>query len=227
MVLCASGQKSGDRDGALSALCECYWPPLYGFVRAKGHSKQDAEDIVQGYFAKLLRNNNIASVDAAHGKLRSFFLSSMRNFLASDYRARSAAKRGGGDCPISLDLEDAERLVPVDPSPDPEQAYTRGWALTVLATVHDQLRTEYTEKGDGEVFATLGDYVTETGTGIPYPVLARQLDVAPGTIKVRVFRLRNRYRARLRDEVARGLDAPDEAAIDDELRFLTLALRGG
>lgn len=216
LVLRASGRKDGVAEAALDSLCARYWQPLYVFVRAQGKSKEDTEDIVQGFFAKLLRNENLKSTEESRGRLRSFLLASMRKYLISDLQKQTATKRGSGKIPI--DLESAEDCLPSDPKRNPKEQFEHSWALSVLAVVHQALAKEYSDKNQGEFFNTLSPYVAPTGDELPYHELAEQLGVAIGTIKVRIFRLRNRYRERLREEIANGLDNPED--IDDELRHI-------
>jgi len=115
LVLRASGRKDGESDTALESLCSRYWRPLYVFVRSKGRSKEDAEDIVQGFFAKLLRNENLKTTEATRGRLRTFLLASMRRYLITDLRQRTAQKRGAGQAAIPMDLASAEAYRPGTP----------------------------------------------------------------------------------------------------------------
>lgn len=223
LVLRASGRKEGAADKALESLCARYWRPLYVFVRSQGRSKQDAEDIVQGFFAKLLRNENLKSTDAERGRLRSFLLVALRRYMVTDLRKRNAQKRGAGQAAIPMDLAAAEAYLPADTGLDPERQFERSWAITVLETVHDAVGAEYEAKGQAEVFETLGGFITPDGDDVPYATLADTLGIAVGTVHVRVFRLRKRYRERLREEVASGLENPSE--VDAELAFLRDALR--
>jgi len=220
LVLRASGRKDDAAGAALDSLCSRYWQPLYVFVRAQGKSKEDTEDIVQGFFAKLLRNENLKSTDESRGRLRSFLLASMRNYLISDLQKQTATKRGSGKLP--LDLESAEASLPSDSKRNPKEQFEYSWALSVLAAVHQALAEEYHKKDQGDLFDALSPYVTPTGDELPYSELSEKLDVAVGTIKVRIFRLRNRYRERLREEIASGLDCPDE--IDNELLHIRQVL---
>lgn len=224
LVRRASGHPGDESGGdALAALCARYWPPLYAYVRSRGQSREDAEDVVQEFFAKLLRNENLRKVSPDGGRLRTFLLVAMRRFLASRHRRRTARRRGGENEAIPIDSLDAEALVPADATFDPERIFARNWALTLLANVHERLRAEYARKGTQEVFDALAPLVSPAGGETSYAELARRLEISEGTLKVRVFRLRTRYRACLREEVARGLD--DLSEIDDELRYLRDALR--
>lgn len=223
IVLRASGRKEGRADEALASLCERYWPPLYAFVRSKGYSREDAEDMVQGFFAKLLRNEDLGTPTPERGRLRTFLLFSMRRFLASERQSRGRVKRGGGVRPLSIDAASADEWCLASPEPDPERAFERNWALTVMEAVHDRLRAEYERKAAGEVFAVLGEYVTPNGGELPYVRLAERLGMSEGSIKVRIFRLRNRFRECLREEVAAGLDDPAE--LEAELLHLRNVLR--
>lgn len=223
VVLRASGRREGRADEALASLCARYWSPLYAFVRSQGYSREDAEDLVQGFFAKLLRNEDLGTPTPERGRLRTFLLFSMRRFLASEHQRRTRVKRGGGERPISIDAASAEEWCLASPEPDPERAFERNWALTVMAAVHDRLRREYERKGAEEIFGALGEFVTPNGNELPYGQLAERLGMSEGSIKVRIFRLRARFRECLREEVAAGLDDPAE--LESELLHLRDVLR--
>jgi len=179
----------------------------------------------QAFFARLLERNAVASVAPEKGRFRSFLLASMNHFLADEWDKARAQKRGGGKV-ISPDLQSAEtRLgeIPVD-NFTPEKAFEHRWAITLLEQVYQRLGEEYRAQGKTELFDALRTTLAGASDAAPYAELARQLDVSEGAVKVAVHRLRQRYRALLRDTIADTVSGPDE--VEDELRYLFRTLAG-
>jgi DNA-directed RNA polymerase specialized sigma24 family protein len=133
-MVIAAGQKDSRAEEALQKLCQVYWYPLYVFVRRQGHSRYDAEDLTQEFFARLLARDDLATVDRGKGRFRSFLLASMKHFLANEWDKARAHKRGGGNQILSIDIEDSESKYSVEPIHNitPDKLYDRRWALTVL-----------------------------------------------------------------------------------------------
>ena len=206
---------------ALSQICRTYWYPLYTYVRRNGCSVEDAEDLTQTFFERLLENNSIATVSPERGKFRSFLLASLKNFLINEWEKARAQKRGGRQKLVSLE-ETFEARYFREPADllTPERLYHRRWALTGLENVMSGLRQEYAEAGQVEQFDALKPSLA--GGAIPYEAVARQFHASQGAIRVWVHRLRKRYREALRSEVAQTLESPGE--IDGELRFLFSAI---
>jgi RNA polymerase sigma factor (sigma-70 family) len=219
VVLTAGGQDTPRARAALEKLCQSYWHPLYAYVRRRGHSPEDAQDLTQAFFARLLERNAVATVDPQKGRFRSFLLASMNYFLADEWDKARAQKRGGGKV-ISVDLESAETLLGEIPSQNftPEKAFEHRWALTLLEQVYRGLEEEYRQDGKAAWFDTLRVTLAGASDAAPYAELAKQLNTTEGAIKVAVHRLRQRYRALLRDTIADTVADANE--VEDELRYL-------
>ncbi len=225
VVLTAGRSNTTRARAALENLCQTYWHPLYAYVRRRGYSPEDAQDLTQAFFAKLLERNAVASVAPEKGRFRSFLLASMNHFLADEWDKARAQKRGSGKV-ISLDLQSAEtRLgeIPVE-NFSPEKAFEHRWAITLLEQVYQRLGEEYRGEGKGVLFDVLRATLAGASDAAPYVELARQLDMSEGAVKVAVHRLRQRYRALLRDTIADTVSSPDE--VEDELRYLFRTLAG-
>jgi len=224
VVVAAGRTPSPDTRQALTALCEAYWYPLYAFVRRKGHSVDDAQDLTQAFFGELLEKDRLRAADKERGRFRGFLLAALENFLANQWRRAGAAKRGGGQPVISLDLERGESQYRLEPAHEltPEKLYERRWALTMLENALTQLRDEYARREKLDVFDRLRDCLGGDARSVPYAQLATELEMTEPAIKVAVHRLRKRYREILRAEIAETVSSPEE--IDDELRALFLAV---
>ena len=224
VVLTAGRTDTTRARGALERLCQTYWYPLYAYVRRRGYSPEDAQDLTQEFFARLLEHNWIGRADQQRGRFRSFLLSAMNHFLADEWDKARAQKRGGGIAPVPLQFDAAETRYshePADPV-TPEQNYERRWALTLLDEVLRRLRTEYEQEGRGELFAALHPCLVGDRSSQPYAELAVKLGISEGTVKSTVHRLRQRYRQLLRDEIAQTVAEPGE--VDEELRHLFAVL---
>jgi RNA polymerase sigma factor (sigma-70 family) len=226
-VVLAVGRSDSTRSQtALARLCQTYWYPLYAYVRRRGHSPHDAQDLTQEFFARLLERHSLASADPNRGRFRSFLLSSLNHFLAHEWEKVRAQKRGGRCEVLSLDLALAEErydLEPADTS-SPDKLFDKHWAGALLEEVLNQLEAEYQQAGKAELFAGLKQTLTGTRESQPYAVLAARLGMNEAAIKVAVHRLRKRYRQLLRAEIA-NIVADSEQA-EDELRYLFTALAG-
>jgi RNA polymerase sigma factor (sigma-70 family) len=222
VVLAAAGDRTGASREALEALCERYWYPVYAFVRRRGHAADEAEDLTQAFFAKLIEKHYVRDADPARGKFRAFLLTAVTHFLANERDREAALKRGGGRMIVSLDGEAAEgrfRAEPADPL-TPERVFERRWALTTLERALARLRAEHERAGAADRFERLKGCLT--GEAASHGELAAALGMTEGAVKVAVHRLRRRYRELLRAEIAETL--VDPATVDDELRELLAAL---
>lgn len=219
VVLAAAEGDSQKRQDSLAALCQTYWYPLYAFVRRQGRSPQEAEDLTQDFFARLIQKNGFASVRRENGRFRSFLLASLRNFLANDWDRNHAAKRGGQHVIISLDDQSAEERYVREPShhATPEIVFEQSWALTVIDSVLRQLRSEYAEAGKSALFEAIHSYMEGDGDNT-YAEIAVKLQVTEGAVKMAVLRLRESFRKALRTEIAKTVANADE--IEDELQHL-------
>jgi RNA polymerase sigma-70 factor (ECF subfamily) len=219
-VLAAGRDRAPEADAALERLCRTYWYPLYAYVRQRGYSPHDAQDLTQEFFAKLLEKNYLNEVDPAKGKFRSFLLAALNHFLANEYDRATALKRGGRQTPISLDAEMAEGLFALEPVSNvtPEKVFERRWASTLLDKALAGLQEEYAKAGKEQLFGHLKMFLTEGAASGEYAPVAKKLHMAPGTVAVAVHRLRQRYRELVRAEVANTLANPAET--EEEMRHL-------
>ena len=224
VVLAAGGSDTTAARAALEDLCRIYWPPLYSFVRRRGHAPQDAQDLTQEFFARLLARHDLERADPAKGRFRSFLLASMKHFLANEWDRARALKRGGGAVPVPIDAVEAEAAYARDGAgaSTPERLYERRWALALLETVLGELQRAYAASGKAELFASLKGTLSGDLPSSSYAEIGGRLGMSEGAVKVAAHRLRSRYRARLRARVAATVATPDE--VDDEIRFLLAAL---
>ena len=204
----------------MQSLCETYWLPLYSYVRCRGYSTDDAQDLTQEFFARLLTKNSMATADPRCGKFRSFLLATLKNFLCDEWDKSRALKRGGAHYLCPLEFEDGERIYKLEPTNNvsPEHIYERRWALTLLTKVMSTLEQEYSLSGKAELFADLRPCLVGERTAQPYATMADALDVTESAVKSMVHRLRSRYRTLLRKEISETVAAEDE--VDEELSYL-------
>jgi RNA polymerase sigma factor (sigma-70 family) len=224
VVLTAGHTDTTRAQQALSRLCETYWYPLYAYVRRRGYSPPDAQDMTQEFFARLLARNWVEAADPEKGRFRTFLLTAMSRFLADEWNKARAQKRGGGISPVPLRFDTAETRYGHEPSDPvtPEQCFERRWALTLLEAVLKRLRADYEREGKGGLFAALHGCLLGERDAQPYAELAVALDMNEGAVKVAVHRLRKRYRQLLADEIAQTVASPDE--VEQELRHLQAVL---
>ena len=226
VVVAARGEDSPDARAALERLCRNYWLPIYAFVRRQGHSPHDAQDLTQGFFARLLGKNFLSGVDRSKGKFRSFLLGALKHFLANEWDRAGAQKRGGAYTFIPIDAASAETSCWIEPSDNSsaDKVFERRWALALLDQVLRRLREEYVRLGKEELFEQLKPVLTETSRAVRYADIAVRLGSSEGAVKVAVHRLRRRYRELLRAEIAETVAS--EAEVDDEICCLFAALSG-
>ena len=222
MVLEAGGADAAVARQALAELCQTYWLPIYTYIRRRGSSPHDAQDLTQEFFARLLEQNLVAAADPGRGRFRSFLLGALNHFLAKEWRKGRAQKRGG-HLQI-VELGDAELRYGSEPV-TPEQQFERKWAVTLLDAVLERLRAEFADENRPERFELLRPFLLGDREGEPYAVIASRLGMSDGAIKVAVHRLRCRYRRLLREEVARTVAAPDQ--VEAEMRHLLAVLAAG
>jgi RNA polymerase sigma factor (sigma-70 family) len=213
---------------ALASLCASYWPPVYAFIRRRGRTPADAEDLTQSYFARFFEKGYVSAFRPEAGRFRTFLLTSVTHFLANEWDRERALKRGGGVRHLSLDAASAEerlRLEPVDRA-TPEAIFERQWTAAVLARCLERVRAEQTASGTLARFERLKSFLT--GEGVPgddYASLAPELGLSESTVRVAVHRLRRRFAEVLREEVAGTL--ADPADVDAEIRWMVETLRDG
>jgi RNA polymerase sigma-70 factor (ECF subfamily) len=222
-VLAAQRRPSADSAAALEAICRAYWYPLYAYVRRCGQTPQDAQDLTQEFFCRLLQNNWLNAADREKGKLRTFLIVALKRFMAKEWRKASAQRRGGGQAPVQFDTAFAESRYAADPqTPAPEAAFDRQWALTLLELTVNRLRDEFTSTGTARNFDALKSCLTAERGAIDYATLAGKLDLNEVAARVAVHRLRKRFREIYREEIAQTL--ADGADLDEEMSHLAAAL---
>ena len=223
LVVAAGDSQHPDSRAALEDLCQSYWYPLYAYLRRRGYAREEAEDVVQGFFTQLLDKKYLKAADRERGRFRSFLLTSLKNFAANEWDRKKAKKRGGATTTLSLDFETAEGRYHLEPANEqtPEQVFDRGWAVTQLRQALERVGAESTGGESERRFELLKGYLTGDAQDVRYKDVADELDMSEGAVKVAVHRLRQRFGDVLRDEVARTLNDP--ADVDDEIRHLFAA----
>ncbi len=211
---------------AIGELAKVYWQPLYRYARRKGKSKEDAEDLVQGFLIRLMDPRRLTGADEAKGRFRAFLLGSFNHWMISEWRRETCAKRGGGQSSWSLDWQSAETGLAIEISDDrtPDKHFDREWALALLGSVLGQLEAASVSEGNGSAFQILKPSLAMDSSRVPHATIAAELNMTEGAARVMVHRLRKRYRALLETEVARTLASPELA--EEELRSLFTALAG-
>jgi RNA polymerase sigma-70 factor (ECF subfamily) len=222
VVLTAQGS-SPEADEALEKLCRTYWWPLYGFVRRDGYAPEEAQDLTQGFFELLLEKRDLDVVRREKGRLRSYLLASLKNFLGKARRHEAAVKRGGGRPLVSLEellVRERADLEPVDRL-SADRIYERRWALTLLGQVLTQLGEEYRAAGNTKLFDHLKELLADEPERRSQAEIAGSLGMTENAVKQAFHRLRKRYRELLREEIAHTVALPGD--IEDELRhFITI-----
>jgi RNA polymerase sigma-70 factor (ECF subfamily) len=211
---------------ALAELCQTYWAPLYGFVRSRGYTVEDAQDLTQSFFAYLIEHKIYARVDREKGKFRSFLLASLKNFLGHAYDREQTLKRGGAVDFLPLDdarAEAAESLFQTrsnfTDALGEDLVFERSWADAMVAAGLERLSEVYRSEGKEKLFEELKIYLTGSSDPLPaYEELATRLGLLASTLRSHVTRLRARYRDALRTEVRRTVE--NDAQVDDELHEL-------
>jgi len=225
LVVSACDPQSPQSAAALEKLCHAYWYPLYAYIRRAGQSKENAEDLTQAFFARLLEKNYLDSARQERGRFRSFLLVALKRFLANEFERAHAQKRGGFQAQISLDTELAERKFQSELTAaqlPPDRAFERRWALTLLEQTMSRLRSEFQSAGKIADFARLKIFLTADKKEIPYAKIAEELGMNEAALRVAVHRLRKRYRELFREEIAHTLAEGEN--VDDELRHLMSVL---
>ncbi len=223
VVASAASVGSPQAGPALASLCEDYWFPLYAFVRRAGYSAEDAQDLTQEFFTRLLDLRFFAKVDREKGKFRSFLLAALKHFLADQRDRAHARRRGGTQTILSFDSLGAEARYRLEPASEltPERLFEKQWALSLLEHVLARLRAELADQGKSALFDALKDTLTGVGS-VTYATIGARLGMSEGAVKVAVHRLRRRYRALLEEEIAQTVASRDE--IRTEIRYLLSCL---
>lgn len=224
VVLAAQGA-SPSADKALETLCRTYWWPLYGFVRRQGHRPEEAQDLTQGFFEMLLERKDFDAVRRERGRLRSYLLAALKNFLAKEHRRMTTLKRGEGRPLVPLDkllsreradLEPADRL-------SADRIYERRWALALLEQVLARLEEEYCAAGSARLFERLKLQLVDEPDRLSQAATGRELGMTENAVKQACYRLRRRYRLLLREEIAQTV--AERGDVEDELRRFIAVLQ--
>ena len=226
VVLSAGDPASPHAATALETLCRAYWYPLYAYVRRRGHSPEDAQDLTQEFFARLLAGNWVGDADPAKGRFRTFLLTALSRFLANEWDRARAQKRGGGAVPLPLDTAVAESRYCAEAigSMAPDRLYDRQWAMTLLDQALTRLSAEHERSGKAAEFTVLSPALTAERGDIPYATWASQLGLNETAVRQAVHRLRKRFREVFREEIAQTMTAPED--VEEEIRHLLAALAG-
>ncbi len=224
LIAAARDPDSSQAQEALAALCDAYWYPLYAYIRRQGVAAEEAQDLTQEFFARLLEKHWLDGVDRKKGTFRSFLLTACQHFLANERDRARAQKRGGDRKTVSIDFGSAEARYGKEPSHQltAEKLYARRWALTLLEQVLARLRETFVEAGKGPLFDRLRVFLQGEKQDQSYGRVAAELGMTEGAVKVAIHRLRRQYRDCLREEIARTLE--DATRIDEEIRDLFTAL---
>jgi RNA polymerase sigma factor (sigma-70 family) len=224
VVLAARDRASPEARQALQELCEAYWYPLYAFVRRCGHSAEEAQDLTQEFFVRLLEKDFLVMADQGRGKFRSFLLAACKHFLANERDRARALKRGGGRAVLPIDTQAGESRYAAEPAHQltAERLFERRWALLLLQHVLGRLREESQRAGKAEQFEQLKALLAGEKSAERYAQVAQAMQATPGAVRVAVHRLRRRYRELLREEITRTVNDPGQ--VEAEIRDLFKAL---
>ncbi|MHC1767257.1 MAG: RNA polymerase sigma factor [Verrucomicrobiia bacterium] len=218
VVLAAGNGNSPQAADALERLCRTYWFPLYAYIRRRGRSPEDAQDLTQGFLASLLSTHSLGTIHPAKGRFRSFLLASLNHFLANEWDKARTLKRGAGQPAVSVDAAETRYRAEPREEMSPDRIFARQWAVTLLAQVAARLREDYQAADKGPLFDALQIYLTGE-KGLPsYREAAERLGLSIDALKKAVERLRRRYGERLREEIAHTVTDPAE--VDEEIRYL-------
>jgi len=222
-VVLAARQPAPEATAALEIICESYWYPLYAYIRRCGHAPHDAQDLTQAFFCRLLEKRLLDSADREKGKLRSFLIASLKNFMNNEWRRAATLRRGGGQIQAQFDTAFAESRFAADSqSLGPDETYDQQWAFTLLELTMKRLQAEFAAAGKPDEFAALKECLMAERGGIEYAAISKKLGVHEGAARVAVHRLRKRFREIYREEISQTL--ADGADAEAELRHLAAAL---
>jgi DNA-directed RNA polymerase specialized sigma24 family protein len=222
LVLRARGE-SPVAQAALGELCEAYYAPVMAFIRCSGHHGDTAGDLTQEFFARLLARHGLDTVERGHGRFRSFLLGAVKHFLADQYDRTRAAKRGGGQLPLSMDERFAANTtvqlqIPDPNGPPPDADFDRLWAQALVGRALNLLAAEFAAADKTEQFETLKPWLLGQIESLSQADAARQLGMTEGSVKVAIHRLRKRFRELVKGEIAHTVPEPEQ--VQEELRYL-------
>lgn len=223
-VIQAAGDGRSRDDAAWNHLCSAYWYPVYAYIRRRGESADDACDLTQAFFAKLIEQNWLAQVERRETRFSTLLITILKNFLIKQYRHEVAIKRGGGRAPVPLDTAQAESWFGQEPATHetPETLFEKRWAMAVMEAALVRLKEECQSTGKGQLFEMLGPYLSREASPGDYQKAGEHLGIHSRSIAVAVHRLRQDFRAMVREEVAAGL--ANEGMVKEEMKALAMAL---
>lgn len=223
IVITARDQSSAAAREAFDGLARMYWKPLYAYVRRRGHSAEESEDLVQGFFARFIEKDYINAVSEDKGRFRAFLLTCIKRYMADEYDKATAQKRGGHARAMPLDTAGVESTIiaPVNTLASPDAAYDRAWAITVLDEALGRVGREYADRDLKTVFSILKPRIIGHDTR-GYDAIAQELDTTEAAARKQVQRLRKRYKEAVRGVVRDSLRLDSD--VEDELRILFDAL---
>jgi RNA polymerase sigma-70 factor (ECF subfamily) len=221
-VVAAGDPQRKEARSALADLCENYWYPLYAYLRRRGYAADEAQDLTQEFFVRVLEGRYLDRADPEKGRFRSFILTSLKFFVADEGDRQRALKRGGGAV-VPVEFLSGEERYQREPAHDetPERIFERRWALSLLDRVLERLRNEFMQHGRTEHFERLKVFLLGQSDA-PYAEMASEMNTSEGALKVAIHRLRKRYRELFRQEIADTV--ADPAEVESELRYLAAVL---
>jgi DNA-directed RNA polymerase specialized sigma24 family protein len=220
--MAAGGSDAASKQEALASLCSAYWSPIFAYIRRRGHGAEQAKDLTQEFFARLLERDWLAGLTKEGSKFRAFLLVAVKRFLAVEHERQSAMKRGGGVAPLSI--EDADIAAPASRDETPERAFDRRWALTVIDRAVGRLQAEAKASGREALFAQISEFLAVDPEPGAYDRSAAALGISRSAVAMAVHRLRLRLREHVKSEVSETLSTPRQ--VEEEIRELMAALRG-
>jgi len=223
VVIAAGRTDCSESRDALSTLCGLYWYPLYAYARRRGLGADEAADLTQGFFARLLEQKFVRGADRRRGKFRSYLLGAFKHFLSHEWARARAQKRGGGLKFVALDPQDAEARYGIEPSHDltADKLFEKQWALRVLELAMEELRNGCVRSGKEWQFERFKPFLSG-GSGAEYRDAGLEMGLSEGAVRVLVHRLRRKYRELLREQIRRTVDLPEE--VEEEIRHLFAAI---
>lgn len=226
VVLAAGRGETANAGAALETLCRTYWYPLYAYVRRQGHDVEEARDLTQAFFARLLQKDYVARADPERGRFRTYLLTALKHFLVDEWKHSRRQLRGGGVEIFSLDDATAENRYQLEARDkfDAEKIYERRWAMALLEHVLARLKIEFLSNGKEELFAQLKRFLLDEPESHTYGSIAAEMGMTEGAVRVAAHRLRQRYRELLCEEIGHTVESPLE--IQSEIKALFAALSG-
>jgi RNA polymerase sigma factor (sigma-70 family) len=223
-TLLGNAGEASRRDRAWEHFSRSYWYPVYAYIRRRGHGPDDASDLTQAFFAKLIEQDWLSRVERRDTRFSTLLVTILKNFLIKSHHRETAQKRGGGEKPVSLDLAHAEHWFGQEPAtPEaPEAFFEKRWAHAVMEAALARLREEYETTGKGKVFEAINQFLYREAVPGDYDAVGERLGIHGRSVAVAVYRMRTDFRAMVRDEVAAGLR--DDSLLEEEMMALAALL---